>query len=61
MTLTKIFPMLNQAITALLEILRIKIGLSKRRVKTLYLIIIAIVRARSMNIGHFTGEQSGTA
>ena len=50
----------NQAITALLEILRPEIGLSKRRLETLCLIVIGMVSARSVNLSHLACERPGT-
>lgn len=50
----------NQAITALLEILRPEIGLSKRRLETLCLIVIGMVSARSVNLSHVACERPGT-
>ncbi|MEP3328934.1 transposase [Sedimentitalea sp.] len=50
----------NQVITALLEILSPEIGLSKKRLETLCLIVIGMVSARSVNLSHLACERSGT-
>ena len=48
-----------QAITALMEILRPEIDLSKRRLETLCLIVIGMVSARSVNLSHLACEGPG--
>lgn len=42
----------HHAITALMEILRPEIDLSRSRLETLCLIVIGMVGARSVNLGH---------
>ena len=42
-----------QAITALMEILRPEIDLSKRRLETLCLIVVGMVSARSVNLRRY--------
>ena len=51
--------MLCQAITALKEILRPEVDLSKRRLETLCLIVVGMVSARSVNLSHLACERSG--
>ena len=48
-----------QAITALMEILRPEIDLSKRRLETLCLIVVGMVSARSVNLSHLACERPG--
>jgi hypothetical protein len=49
--------MSHRAFTALLEILRPEIDLSKRRLETLCLIVIGMVSARTVNLGHLACER----
>jgi hypothetical protein len=51
--------MLNRAITALTEILRPEITLSKSRLETLCLLVIGMVSARSVNLSHVACERPG--
>ncbi|MDN2584206.1 hypothetical protein [Aquibium sp. ELW1220] len=48
-----------RAITGLLEILRPEIDLSKRRLEALCLIVIGMVSARTVNLGHLACERPG--
>ena len=48
-----------QAITALMEILRPEIDLSKRRLETLCLIVVGMLSARSVNLSHLACARPG--
>ena len=48
-----------RAITALLEILRPEIDLSKRRLETLCMIVIGMLSARTVNLSHLACERPG--
>ncbi len=50
----------NRAITALTEILRPEIDLSKSRLETLCLMVLGMVSARSVNLSHIACERPGT-
>jgi hypothetical protein len=49
----------HQAITALAGILQPRIGLSKSRLETLCLLIIGMISARTVNLGHIACERPG--
>jgi hypothetical protein len=51
--------MLHQAIATLRDTLRPHLGLSKDRVETLALIVIAMVSARTVNLSHLAAERPG--
>jgi Transposase DDE domain len=53
--------MSHRAITALAGILRPHVGLSKSRLETLCLIVVGMVSARTVNLGHIACERSGSA
>jgi hypothetical protein len=53
--------MLQRAIDALGETLRPHLGLSKDRIETLAMIVIAMVSARTVNLSHLASERPGTA
>jgi DDE family transposase len=53
--------MLQRAIAALGETLRPHLGLSKDRVETLALIVVAMVSARTVNLSHLAAERPGGA
>ncbi len=53
--------MLHRAIATLRETLRPHLGLSKDRVETLALIVIAMVSARTVNLSHLAAERPGPA
>lgn len=50
----------NRGITALTEILRPEIDLSKSRLETLCPLVLGMVSARSMNLSHIASQRSGT-
>ncbi|MDZ7710588.1 MAG: hypothetical protein U5K36_11425 [Roseovarius sp.] len=50
----------HPAIAALMGILRPEIDLGKSRFETLCLIVIGMVSARSVNLGHLACERSGS-
>jgi hypothetical protein len=52
--------MLHRAIATLRESLRPRLGLSKDRVETLALIVIAMVSARTVNLSHLAAERPGS-
>ncbi len=52
--------MLHRAITTLQETLRPHLGLSKDRVETLALIVVAMVSARTVNLSHLAAERPGS-
>jgi hypothetical protein len=49
----------HQAITALAGILQPRIGLSKSRLETLCLLVIGMISARTVNLGHIACERPG--
>lgn len=51
--------MLHSAIAALRDTLLPHLGLSKDRVETLALIVIAMVSARTVNLSHLAAERPG--
>ena len=51
--------MLHRAIATLRDTLRPHLGLSKDRVETLALIVIAMVSARTVNLSHLAAERPG--
>jgi hypothetical protein len=51
----------HRAITALERILRPRVGLSKSRLETLCLIVVGMVSARTVNLGHIACERPGSA
>ncbi len=53
--------MLHRAIATLRETLRPHLGLSKDRVETLALIVVAMVSARTVNLSHLAAERPGSA
>ncbi|CUH40545.1 hypothetical protein JSE7799_03279 [Jannaschia seosinensis] len=53
--------MLHHAISALTNILRPDLDLSKSRLETLCMIVIGMVSARSVNLGHLACERPGSA
>jgi len=53
--------MLQQAIAALRDSLRPHLGLSKDRVETLAMMVIAMVSARTVNLSHLAAERPGDA
>lgn len=53
--------MLHRAIATLRETLRPHLGLSKDRVETLALIVVAMVSARTVNLSHLAAERPGPA
>ena len=53
--------MLDRAITALTSILRPRVSLSNSRLETLCLLVIGMVSARSVNLGHIASERPGEA
>ncbi len=53
--------MLHRAIATLRETLRPHLGLSKNRVETLALIVVAMVSARTVNLSHLAAERPGSA
>jgi hypothetical protein len=53
--------MLHRAIATLQETLRPHLGLSKDRVETLALIVVAMVSARTVNLSHLAAERPGSA
>ena len=53
--------MLHPAIATLQETLRPHLGLSKDRVETLALIVVAMVSARTVNLSHLAAERPGSA
>ena len=53
--------MLQRAIATLGEALRPHLGLSKDRVETLALIVVAMVSARTVNLSHLAAERPGGA
>jgi len=53
--------MLHRAIATLQETLRPHLGLSKDRVTTLAMIVVAMVSARTVNLSHLAAERPGTA
>ncbi len=52
--------MLHRAIATLRDTLRPHLGLSKDRVETLALIVVAMVSARTVNLSHLAAERPGT-
>lgn len=53
--------MLHRAISALCESLRPRVGLSKSRLETLCLLVVGMVSARTVNLGHIACERPGNA
>ena len=53
--------MSHRAVTALQRILRPHVGLSKSRLETLCLLVIGMVSARTVNLGHIACERSGAS
>ncbi len=53
--------MLHRAIATLRDTLRPHLGLSKDRVETLALIVVAMVSARTVNLSHLAAERPGPA
>jgi hypothetical protein len=53
--------MLHRAIRALEGILSPHVGLSKSRLETLCLLVVGMVSARTVNLGHIACERPGTA
>ena len=53
--------MLHRAIRALEGILSPHVGLSKGRLETLCLLVVGMVSARTVNLGHIACERPGTA
>jgi hypothetical protein len=53
--------MSHRAITALAQTLRGHVGLGKSRLETLGLLIVGMVSARTVNLGHIATERPGTA
>ena len=53
--------MLHRAIATLRDTLRPHLGLSKDRVETLALIVVAMVSARTVNLSHLAAERPGSA
>jgi hypothetical protein len=53
--------MLHRAIATLQNTLRPHLGLSKDRVETLALIVVAMVSARTVNLSHLAAERPGSA
>jgi Transposase DDE domain len=51
----------HRALTALQEILRPRVGLSKSRLETLCLIVVGMVSARTVNLSHLACERPTTA
>ena len=51
----------NRAIAAVTKILRPEIDLGKSRLETLCLIVIDMVRARSVNLSHIACERPGAS
>jgi hypothetical protein len=51
----------HRAITALQEILRPRVGLSKSRLETLCLVVVGMVSARTVNLSHLACELPTTA
>ncbi len=51
--------MLHRAIATLRETLRPHLGLSKDRVETLALIVVAMISARTVNLSHLAAERPG--
>lgn len=51
----------HRAITALEGVLRPHVGLSKSRLETLCLIVVGMVSARTVNLGHIACERPGSA
>ena len=51
----------HRAITALEGILRPHVGLGKSRLETLCLIVVGMVSARTVNLGHIACERPGSA
>jgi len=52
--------MSHRTITALTEVLRPQVALSKSRLETLCLLIVGIVSARTVNLGHVACERGGS-
>ena len=53
--------MSHRAVAALQGILRRHVGLSKSRLETLCLLVIGMVSARTVNLGHIACERSGAS
>ena len=53
--------MSHRAVAALQGILRPHVGLSKTRLETLCLLVIGMVSARTVNLGHIACERSGAS
>ena len=53
--------MLHRAIATLRNTLRPHLELSKDRVETLALIVVAMVSARTVNLSHLAAERPGSA
>ena len=53
--------MSHRAITALAQTLRGHVGLGKSRLETLCLLVVGMVSARTVNLGHIACERPGTA
>ena len=51
----------HRAVTALQEILRPHVALSKSRLETLCGIVVGMISARTVNLSHFASERPGTA
>lgn len=51
----------HRAITALQQILRPHVGLSKSRLETLCLIVVGMISARTVNLSHLACERPTTA
>lgn len=52
--------MLHRAITALAETLQPRIDLGKSRLETLCLLVVGMVSARTVNLGHIACERPGS-
>jgi hypothetical protein len=52
---------LQSTITALESFLRPHVGLSKSRLETLCLLLVGMISARTVNLGHIACEREGTA
>src|SRR5690606_31120306 len=53
-------PMLNRALRALEGILSPHVALGKSRLETLCLLVVGMVNARTVNLGHIACERPGT-
>ena len=54
-------PMSQQAVTALTRTLRGHVGLGKSRLETLCMLVVGMIGARTVNLGHVASERPGAA